>query len=464
MDVMEINNINAPVITAKQLWGLTPDDFNSWRREHDYPRIIAFLKENMACFQEWIEEQNITDGEFLEFGPAVFLKEDKNIKIYDLESADGLATREIRPSEHSIGETIFHQKKVIDKKIVIPYFEWAKSSKQCIENRVREEFSINSRRGRSAFIFRKLELVDAGNIKLPKNYQLGGRDLELLNLDDLILEEPLNNTNLKLWYSSAINLTVIGDLAFIDAYKTPFTEVMATRTRSMKLVTGSFQSWRFKDCEVNFKSTNSSIHLWEVEGNQFQCTLEHSDLKDCHFKEGSSKLATAYKGASQFHRTIKRIYSQIGDHSKAGEHFYKEKSFEQKSLMDPKHHNRKEIQEEKNFLRKGFIYLFSYIRFLKLAFQNLLWGFGEKPGRVFGWAVFVIIGSALIYNYHPCSATYSDEINSIYFSLVTFTTLGYGEITQNDTFLKVYASIEALLGLTIMALVVAGFSSKSKDY
>ena len=132
--------------------------------------------------------------------------------------------------------------------------------------------------------------------------------------------------------------------------------------------------------------------------------------------------------------------------------------------MRPKYHHWNKIQREKNILKKAWIYLYSYTKGFSLFFQNLLWGFGEKPGRIFGWAVFVILVSAVIYNYHPYSETYSEKINSLYFSLVSFTTLGYGEITQKDTFLKLYSALEALLGLTIMALVVAGFSSKSKDY
>ncbi len=461
---MDIDRIDAPKIEASVLWCMSPDEFNSWRREFDYPRIITFLKENVVCFSDWLKEQKITEQELLEFGPAVFLKENRDVKVYDLEGINGEQTRGIRPLDHSVGDVIFHEKKVIAKKIIIPYFEWAKSNKRCIEARVREEFCINSRAGRSALIFRKLELVDVGNIRLPKHFRLGGRDLEFLNLDDSILEEAFTNTALKLWYSTAINLTIIGDLAFVDAYKTPFTEVMATKTRSLKLVNGNFQSWVLKDCEVNFKATNSKIHLWEVEGSNFQCTLEHSDIESCQFKESAGRQGAINKGSSKFHHTIKRLYSQIGNHSKAGEHFYKERVFEQKSLLRPKYHHWNKIQREKNILKKAWIYLYSYTKGFSLFFQNLLWGFGEKPGRIFGWAVFVILVSAVIYNYHPYSETYSEKINSLYFSLVSFTTLGYGEITQKDTFLKLYSALEALLGLTIMALVVAGFSSKSKDY
>ncbi|NQT56298.1 MAG: two pore domain potassium channel family protein [Desulfobacteraceae bacterium] len=298
----------------------------------------------------------------------------------------------------------------------------------------------------------------------PQSRQLIGRRTEFLNLDDLIIENARSNTYIKLWFSSAINLTVIGNFAFLDAYKTPFTEVGATRTRSMKLFNGNYQNWNLKDCDLNFKATNSTLHLWKVEGNYFQCTLEHSDIKDCNFKEGQTKIGQGYKQAARFHRIVKRVYSQVGDFAKAGEHFYKEKQFEQSSMMRAKHHYWTEIQKEKRTLSKWVIYLKSYTKFMLLAFQNLLWGFGEKPSRVFLWAVFVIIGSAILYNYHPDSCTLNEKVNSFYFSVVTFTTLGYGEITQVTPFLKVYAAIEALLGLSLMALVIVGFAAKTKDY
>ncbi|WP_082793216.1 potassium channel family protein [Collimonas pratensis] len=50
----------------------------------------------------------------------------------------------------------------------------------------------------------------------------------------------------------------------------------------------------------------------------------------------------------------------------------------------------------------------------------------------------------------------------IYFSAVTFTTLGYGDIWPTTTTLKMLCGSEAILGAFNMGLVVAGFAGRSK--
>ncbi|RYA24507.1 hypothetical protein CRU96_02395 [Malaciobacter halophilus] len=458
-----MKKILSPNITAQDLWNKTPEEFNLWRREHDYPRIINYLKNNFTNFTTWMKEEVVTDEDILEFGPAIFLKPVEKIIIYELKNNEEV-TREIRKDQHNVGETIFHEKLVLSRKDITPYFKWAKKNNECIDARVEINFSINSREGRKAYIDRNLELIDAGNIRLPHGFMLGGRDLEFLNMDDLIIDNCWSNTELRLWYSSAINLSIYGDLAFLNIFQTQFTEVGANRTRLLKLNNGTYQDWTIIDSHINLFATNSTLYRWKVTANSFQMNLEHSDIKDCDFKESEIKFQQEYKAVSNFHRNIKRAYSNLGETSKAGKHFYKEKYFEQQSLKRPKFHFREELKKEKKFIPKSQIFIKSYLKYVSLLFQNLLWGFGEKPSKVFLWALFIVFFSAFVYSFHSESKTVNSFIDSIYYSIVTFTTLGYGEITQEDNFLKLYSSVEAFLGLSIMALVVAGFASKSKDY
>lgn len=463
---MNTYKIKAPQITAQELWEMSPDNFNSWRREFDYPRIIAFFKENLTYFIDWLEEPFVEEQLLIDFGPALFLKENNDIKIYSLKFKDGRYETKVIGDDYSIGDIIFDNVCIIDKKIVVPFLKWVKSFDKIVDEKISQQFHMcsHSRINRSVFLFDKLELVDVGNVKLSSFYSVGKRELQFLNLDDLIFDNVNVSSIIQLWYCSAINLKIIGDFNRIDAYKTMFSDFLGTRARALKLLDGNYQKWTFKDCNLDFKATNSNIFKWKVEGNQFQCSLEHSDLESCQFIESESKSKDSNTGASRFHRKIKLLYSRVGDNLKAGQHFYKEKQFEQKSLLRPQYHYFDKVRSEKNTFKKWGIYFCSYLKSLNLLFQNLLWGFGEKPVRVFIWATFVIIMSAFLFYYHPLSKTHDNIVNSFYFSVVSFTTLGYGEITQNNTFLKLYAALEALIGLSIMALAVAGFSSKSKDY
>jgi len=51
-------------------------------------------------------------------------------------------------------------------------------------------------------------------------------------------------------------------------------------------------------------------------------------------------------------------------------------------------------------------------------------------------------------------------VNPIYFSVVTFTSLGYGDIQPTSVFMKVAAASEALVGLALMALFILAWARK----
>ena len=41
----------------QQLWQMSDVDFNNWRNQNDYPRIISFLKNKLPDFESWMEDQ-----------------------------------------------------------------------------------------------------------------------------------------------------------------------------------------------------------------------------------------------------------------------------------------------------------------------------------------------------------------------------------------------------------------------
>ena len=457
-----MEKINAPIISANELWSKTPEEFNSWRKEHDYPRIINYLKNNLTNFEQWMKEQKVLYDDLSECGPAVFLKPSKEIIIYELKNHDDEIVKEIRKEVYNVGEVVFHDKFVVSKKEVVTYFEWAKKDEDCIKNRDEINFFINRAEGRKAFL-QGLELLDIGDISLPHNFIMGKRDLSFLNLNNLVINHCFGG-ELTLWYCSAINLNIYGDLAFVNIFKTKFTQAGSWKSSLLHLHNGTYQNWTILHTDVSLFADNATLFRWDVTGSMFNINIEHSDIKECDFKENEIKYPQDYKKAANFHKAIKLVYSKIGQTSNAGKHFYKEKSFEQKSLLKVKHTFGEKLYKEKNKLRKAKIYFNAYLEYLNLSFQKILWGFGEKPSRVFTWALFTIIISYFLYQFNPKSATYCNSIDSLYYSIVTFTTLGYGDIQQTNSFLKLYSSIEAFLGLSLMALAVAGFASKSKDY
>jgi hypothetical protein len=96
-----------------------------------------------------------------------------------------------------------------------------------------------------------------------------------------------------------------------------------------------------------------------------------------------------------------------------------------------------------------------------------LWGHGVKLHRLALSSSFFILIYAFLYHAlqdqiqaNPPPESFFDYI---YFSMVTFTTLGYGDILPKTTLLRMICGTEAFLGAFMMGLVVAGFTNRKTD-
>jgi len=109
----------------------------------------------------------------------------------------------------------------------------------------------------------------------------------------------------------------------------------------------------------------------------------------------------------------------------------------------------------------------SRFKWLVSSIECLLWGYGERPSRILLIALTLILSYAGLYNLVEWLDDKGNVIqmtpwDGVYFSVVTFTTLGYGDITPKTNLLKFLAGSEALCGAFAMGLIVAGFSNRSR--
>ncbi|MEH6630878.1 MAG: ion channel [Halopseudomonas aestusnigri] len=117
--------------------------------------------------------------------------------------------------------------------------------------------------------------------------------------------------------------------------------------------------------------------------------------------------------------------------------------------------------------------LYSSRRLLS-KFIDLFCGYGERPLNVILFSLFLIFICALFYFFLGVSANnevvgFSVDLsfsanmqhffNSIYYSVVTFTTLGYGDITPVGP-TRIVAALEAFIGSFTLALFVVVFVKK----
>ncbi len=124
-------------------------------------------------------------------------------------------------------------------------------------------------------------------------------------------------------------------------------------------------------------------------------------------------------------------------------------------------------------MRRMQMPLFSVSRFIS-RMVDLFCGYGERPLRIMLFSIVLILGFAIAFFLNGVndggqlirlSMEYSWQentlnfFNALYFSVVTFTTLGFGDITPSG-WSRLFAAAEAFIGSFTLALFVVVFVKK----
>ena len=205
------------------------------------------------------------------------------------------------------------------------------------------------------------------------------------------------------------------------------------------------------------------------------------------FKEGGGFLGATFRGRASFGGTIFENLISL-DRVKISVPQYADTLFRKAKVLWHREGNYieegKAHYQEMDYIRKQKRWDIRYI--WANLFHRLLHGYGEKPHRVILWAVAIVIACALlfmnfgigetrlfvenlptynIFKILPKLYTFSlTDLANIgryfYFSVVTFTTLGYGDLRPVHPISHLISSIEAFTGMFMMALFVLTFGRK----
>ena len=96
------------------------------------------------------------------------------------------------------------------------------------------------------------------------------------------------------------------------------------------------------------------------------------------------------------------------------------------------------------------------VRWINFIFGDLLCGYGTSFVRVFLWSGMIMLLCSVLYYKFESLLFYNKDIyasfaDSVYFSMATFTTLGYGDFHAVG-YLRYLTGLESFVGAAMMAL------------
>jgi uncharacterized protein YjbI with pentapeptide repeats len=191
-----------------------------------------------------------------------------------------------------------------------------------------------------------------------------------------------------------------------------------------------------------------------------------------------------YQEAKEVYLTLKNNFHSIGRYNDESSTYKKEMDMGRAShwIFNMKY-NRHNLKE----------WLFSghFKNWFSSAFSNMIYGYGERPRNVIFSAIFIIIlfsvffsflginspeiiemksptvqeifnsNSEIISKGNLINKTTNYYIDCLYFSAITFTTLGYGDFRPLEGWGRILAGSEAFIGAFMMALFVYTFARRT---
>ncbi len=174
-----------------------------------------------------------------------------------------------------------------------------------------------------------------------------------------------------------------------------------------------------------------------------------------HEYAGDPEVGADLDGLERTYLEARQGASDVGDHENAAALFLKEMQYRRQRYAgharDPGYAPAHRFD--------------AAVRWATSAFLNLVSGYGERPQRTVLASLGIIVASALLYpaigglRDGATVLTYASDgplvvAEGLYFSVVTFTTLGYGDLEPVGTLARTLAGAEALSGAFLVALFV----------
>ena len=340
-----------------------------------------------------------------------------------------------------------------------------------------------------------------------KGANLAGANMKKVNLHDANLEgADLTNANLE-----KANLTGANFQRTVFAYANLYNaDLWRANLREAKLWNSNLKGASLKEAcvqearlrEANLEGANllrANFHRASLIGTNLKdANLYQTDLRgaDLWVAETGDNLPQEkekdFLKAKQIYRTLKETCNQAGFYTEAGEYLYREMNcqrmvyryfhkFFKSERPKSKFKNWKRIFDLKYLLQTSKWVLKYNLKYLWSWVVYMICGYGERPLNVFGTAGVIVLLFSILYILTPLlsslAGVYDNEIllkinlsgpfgenvktffNSVYFSTITFVTVGYGDLVPIGI-ARLFAMLESFIGAFMIAVFVLTFGRK----
>lgn len=471
---------NSKMKTPEELWKLSPIDFNKWRSENDLPKLFEFFQSYLPSYKEWMKEYGFSEELFLNLrnpGQLFHGENEKflisangqdNVKYFFIDILSDKKEREIVKLSAKRGNNVIK---------FTPYLLWGRK-KFKKSNFIPTKYSgmvgsLIYTTGTAPdvptscnwTILSGFTVLKLGGVKVKHGHIINDRNLDFTNMDFLEVEGKYHgNTLLEIFYSHCHN---------------------------MQFTDSEIDFFQFYDCDIvklNIQNSYFNASAF-IDGNLWQLNANNSTIRNVVFHKNSlgdlnfnnTKLDSikyipphkerfngrqmTYESISKNFKSLRVAYNKTGDRNEVKDCYYFERLYDLKSKRLAINFISYFKLLKKFKLRKFFVEFLRSIRdILRYLFDlsgYLLWGWGERPGRLFLNSFAIIFLYSLLYRWFNvikiCSIT-----ESLYFSIFTFTRLGFISLNELSNGLKLLIGTETLFGWVMIGLIISGYVNKLK--
>lgn len=210
-----------------------------------------------------------------------------------------------------------------------------------------------------------------------------------------------------------------------------------------------FRNTVFDNCDiVNAKFVKNEFSNARIE----QCRLDFCSFKECEITLQTIRFRkdTDPRVLTRICRNLKLNAMSMGHFADAGELTYMEKTFERHTL------HRHAFTTEHESLRLRLRAIRGWFGSILL---NALWGYGERPARLLvATAAAIVLFGAVQW---LLDGVPGEGFGAhLYFSGITFMTIGYGDLSPKGLLPRFLAVLEGAVGISVIGMLIASWTKK----